>query len=135
MDCSMPGFPVFHHLPEFAQTHVLKSAVTSNHLTLCRPFLLLHCLSQRDVCNLCKFWNSWKVCQLHLVWPENCYFWSLIFSILIHSTWDLESDRGGCHLWGEGHKQVYITYHLGSSLSSTAQGLNSSPGSEIWPCQ
>ena len=23
MDCSMPGFPVLHHLPEFAQTHVL----------------------------------------------------------------------------------------------------------------
>ena len=22
MDCSMPGFPVVHYLPEFAQTHV-----------------------------------------------------------------------------------------------------------------
>ena len=22
MDCSMPGFPVFHHLPKFAQIHV-----------------------------------------------------------------------------------------------------------------
>ena len=22
MDCSMSGFPVFHHLPELAQTHV-----------------------------------------------------------------------------------------------------------------
>ena len=22
MDCSIPGFPVLHHLPEFAQTHV-----------------------------------------------------------------------------------------------------------------
>ena len=22
MDCSMPGFPVHHQLPEFAQTHV-----------------------------------------------------------------------------------------------------------------
>ena len=22
MDCSMPGFPVFHHLLELAQTHV-----------------------------------------------------------------------------------------------------------------
>ena len=25
MDCSMPGFPVLHHLPEFAQTHVGNS--------------------------------------------------------------------------------------------------------------
>ena len=23
MDCSMPGFPVFHYLPEFVQTHIL----------------------------------------------------------------------------------------------------------------
>ena len=22
MDCSMPGFPVLHHLLEFAQTHI-----------------------------------------------------------------------------------------------------------------
>ena len=22
MDCSMPGFPVFHYLPEFAEIHV-----------------------------------------------------------------------------------------------------------------
>ena len=24
MDCSMPGFPVLHHLPEFARTHPLS---------------------------------------------------------------------------------------------------------------
>ena len=41
MDCSMPGFPVLHYLPEFAQTHVhwVKDAI--NHLILCRPLLLL----------------------------------------------------------------------------------------------
>ena len=31
-DCSTPGFPVHHQLPELAQTHI--------HLILCRPFLL-----------------------------------------------------------------------------------------------
>ena len=33
MDCSMPGFPVFHYLPEFAQTHVLwiDDAIQSSH--------------------------------------------------------------------------------------------------------
>ena len=25
MDCSMPGFPVLHHLPELAQIHVHRS--------------------------------------------------------------------------------------------------------------
>ena len=33
MDCSMPGFPVLHYLPEFAQTHVhlVSDAIQSSH--------------------------------------------------------------------------------------------------------
>ena len=33
MECSMPGFPVLHHLPEFAQTHVHRvcDAIQSSH--------------------------------------------------------------------------------------------------------
>ena len=42
MDCSTPGFPVLHHLPELAQTHVpIESMMPSNHLILCHPLLLL----------------------------------------------------------------------------------------------
>ena len=32
VDCNTPGCPVFHHLPEFAQTHVHESVMPSNHL-------------------------------------------------------------------------------------------------------
>ena len=34
MNCSMPGFPVLHHLPDFAQTHVhwLSDAIQPSHL-------------------------------------------------------------------------------------------------------
>jgi len=34
MDCSMPGFPVLHYLPEFAQTHVywICNAIPPSHL-------------------------------------------------------------------------------------------------------
>ena len=39
--CSTPGFPVLHHLPEIAQTHVHRLSDASNHLILCRPLLLL----------------------------------------------------------------------------------------------
>ena len=35
MDCSTPGFPVLHCLPEFAQIHVRESVILSNHLILC----------------------------------------------------------------------------------------------------
>ena len=40
MDCSMPGFPVLHHLPEFAQSHVRRvdDAIQPSHP--CRPCLL-----------------------------------------------------------------------------------------------
>ena len=41
MDCSMSGFPVLHHLPELAKTHIHRSVITSNDLILCRPRLLL----------------------------------------------------------------------------------------------
>ena len=41
MNCSMPGLPVHHQLPEFTQTHVHRSVMPSIHLNLCRPLLLL----------------------------------------------------------------------------------------------
>jgi len=41
MHCSMPGFPILHHLPEFAQIYVIESVMPSNHLILYRPLLLL----------------------------------------------------------------------------------------------
>ena len=41
MNCSMPGLPVHHQLPEFTQTHVHWSVMTSSHLIFCHPFLLL----------------------------------------------------------------------------------------------
>ena len=40
MNCSTPGFPVLHYLPEFAQTHVHWVVMPSNHLILCHPLLL-----------------------------------------------------------------------------------------------
>ena len=39
MVCSTPGFPVHYQLLDLTQTHEL--VMPSNHLILCRPFLLL----------------------------------------------------------------------------------------------
>ena len=41
VNCTVPGFHVLHHLPEFAQTSVHCSVMPSNHLSLCHPLLLL----------------------------------------------------------------------------------------------
>ena len=41
MNRSMPGLPVHHQLREFTQTHVHRVGMSSNHLILCHPLLLL----------------------------------------------------------------------------------------------
>ena len=43
MDCSMPGFPVLHHLSELAQTMSIESVMPSNHLVLCPLFSCFQC--------------------------------------------------------------------------------------------
>ena len=43
IDCSTPGFPVYHQLPELAQSHVHRvgDAIQRSLLILCLPLLLL----------------------------------------------------------------------------------------------
>ena len=41
MDCSRPGLPVLHHLPELAQTHVHRVGDVIQPSRLCCPLLLL----------------------------------------------------------------------------------------------
>ena len=69
-NCSPPGFPVFHHLPEFAQTHVhVSDAIQPSH-PLSPPshlpsiFLTIRVFSNGLV--------------LHIRWPR---YWSFSFRI------------------------------------------------------
>ena len=71
MDCSTPGLPVHHQLPEFTQTHVHESVMPSNHLILCCPLLLLPSIFPR----IRVFSNESALC---LRWPK---YWSFSFSI------------------------------------------------------
>ena len=41
MNCSIPGLPVRHQLPEFSQLMSIESVMPSNYLILCCPLLLL----------------------------------------------------------------------------------------------
>ena len=41
MDCSMPGFPVLPYLSEFARIMSVELVMSSDHLNLCCPLLLL----------------------------------------------------------------------------------------------
>ena len=85
VDCSMPGFPVHHQLPELGQVHVHRVVaaiqpshplsspsplIPSNHLILCRPLLL------PSIFPSIRLFSNEVV--LRIRWPK-C--WSFSFSI------------------------------------------------------
>ena len=71
MDCSTPGLPVHHQLPELAQTHVhgVSDAIQPSHL--CRPLLLLP-----SIFPSIRVFSNESV--LHIRWPK---YWSFSFNI------------------------------------------------------
>ena len=71
MNCSTPGFPVLHHLPEFAKLMSSESVMPSKHLILCHPLLLLPSIFP----SIRVFSNE---SALHIRWPK---YWSFSFSI------------------------------------------------------
>ena len=71
MDCSTPGSPVLHHLPELFKLMSTESVMPSNHLILCCPLLLLPSIFP----SILVFSNE---SVLHIRWPK-C--WNFSFSI------------------------------------------------------
>ena len=71
MDCSTPGLPVSHHLPEFTQVHVhwISDAIQPSHPL--SPLLLLPSVFP----SIRVFSNE---LALHITWPN---YWSFSFSI------------------------------------------------------
>ena len=70
MDCSTPGLPVHHQLPEFTQTHIhwVSDAIQLSHLLSC-PSPPTFNLSIRVFSD---------ESALHIRWPK---YWSLSFNI------------------------------------------------------
>ena len=71
MDCSTPGFPVHHQLPESALIYVHWVGNAIHHLILCRPLLL----PPSTFPSIRGFSNE---SFLHIRWPK---YWSFSFSI------------------------------------------------------
>ena len=72
MDCSPPGLPVHHQLPEFTQLMSIKSVMPSNHLILCHPLLLPPSI----IPSIRAFSNE---SALRIRWPK---YWSFSYSII-----------------------------------------------------
>ena len=71
MDCSTPGLPVHHQLPDSPKPMSIKLVIPSNHLILCRLLLLLPSIFP----SIRVFSNE---SDLHIRWPK---YWSFNFSI------------------------------------------------------
>ena len=70
-ECSTPGFPVPHHLPELAQTHIYWVGDAIQHLILFPPLILLPSIFP----SIREFSNE---LALHIRWQN---YWSFSFSI------------------------------------------------------
>ena len=71
MNCSTPGLPVHHQLPEFTQLMSIESVMPSSHLILCCPLLLLPPIPP----SIRVFSNE---STLLMRWPK---YWSFRFNI------------------------------------------------------
>ena len=71
MNCSTPGFPVYHQLPEFTKLVSIELVMPSSHLILCHALLLLPPIPP----SIRVFSNE---STLRMRWPK---YWSFSFSI------------------------------------------------------
>ena len=129
MDCSMPGFPVLHYLPEFAQTHVhwVKDAI--NHLILCRPLLLL----SSTFSSIRVFSNE---SALHTRWPK---YWSFSFNIsppMNTQDWSPLVWTGWISLQSKGLSRVFSNTTIQKPQLFSAQlSLQSNSHIPTWPLE
>jgi len=82
LHCSMPGFPVLHHLPEFAQTHVhwVGDAIQPTH-PLWSPSLPFN-LSQHQVLFQCVSSSHHVAKALELQLQHQSFQWIFRFDFL-----------------------------------------------------
>ena len=71
MDCSRPGFPVHHQLPDLLRLMSVELVMPFNHLILCCPLLL-----RPSIFPSIRVFSNESV--LHIRWPN---YWSFSYSI------------------------------------------------------
>ena len=130
MDCSTPGFPVHHQLPELAQTQLV---IPSNHLILCRPLLLLPSIfpsirvfSNESVLGIRwpKYWsfsftispsNEYsRLVSFRIDWFDLLAVQGTLKSILQHSVQKHQFFGAQLSLWSNSHTYTWLLekYHM-----------------------
>ena len=109
-DCSMPGFPVHHQLPEFTQTHIHWVGDAIEPSILCHSLLLLPSIFP----SIRVFPNESVLC---ITWPK---YWSFSFSI------SPSNEYSGLTSFRIDWFDVAVQGTLKSSPTPQFKGINSS---------
>ena len=98
MDCSMPGFPILHYLPEFAQTHVpwVDDAIQSSHPLSSTSPLALN-LSQHQ--GLFQWVGSHRILWDPTLVRVHFMFYNFLFSCSISLQFEDKGYMALIHWW------------------------------------
>ena len=111
MNCSMPGLPVHHQLPDVSKLMSIELVMPSSHLILCCPLLLLLPIPP----SIRVFSNE---STLRMRWPK---YWNFSFSISPSNNtqdWSPLEWTGWISLQSKGLSRVFS--------NTTVQNINSS---------
>ena len=116
IDCSTPGFPVHHQLPELAQIMSIESVMSSNHLILCCPLLLLPSIFP----SIRVFSNKWV---LHIKWPSIGVSVSASVLTMNIQDWSPSGWTGLVSLQSKGTSKIFNTTFQKHQFFSTQLSL------------
>jgi len=134
MDCSMPGFPVLHYIPEFAQIHVRWLVKLSNHLILCPPLLCLpskyiHWIHFGDISmalHLDLPYSSSLLPHILNVWLKKKKFYLavlLLMDIMVTGNFAFTNKAAITLLGHDSPRWFALCWHLEESFENAAQSL------------
>ena len=129
INCSIPGLPVPHQLPEFLKLMPIALVMPSSHLILCRPLLLLLSIPP----SIRVFSNE---SPLHMRWPK---YWSFSFSISPsneHQDWSPLGWTGWISLQSKELSRVFSNTTVQKhQLFSTQLSSQSNSHIHAWPLE
>ena len=133
MDCSTPGLPVHHQLPELTQHMSVESVMPSNHLILCYPLLL-----PPSIFPSIRVFSNESV--LHIRWPKYYNFSFSINPSNEHLAWFPSGWTGWVSLQSKGLSRVFSNttvqkHQFFSAQLSLPSNFLYSPMSQVLQCK
>ena len=113
IDCSTPGLPVHHQLPEFIKLMSIESVMPSNHLIFYRPLLLVP-----SIFPSIRVFSDESV--LLIKRPK---YWNFSFTSAHKWAWAIWAGSLGTLLFWSSVQRRKFGFHMDTSFSPHGEGL------------